>query len=317
MNNAISVDEVSSFQAKTPVSSAKFAVAIVNFNTVELLRACLNSVLLQSPAEVIVVDNASSDGSAEMVRTKFPSVILKANPVNLGYSKAANQAVTTSAAEYVLLLNGDTVLQPGALLALGNYLDLHPEAAVVGPLLLNPDGSLQSSCRSFPRPLSLYPFIKHVPIWRSHYLLTWEHNQDRVVPWVNGAALAIRRQAFIWAGGFDESYFMYFEEVDLCYRLQQKGWQIHFTPTAAITHVGQASARQRYPEIEVELYTSTKLFYRKHCSDILLLLLIVTFKCKRLGRLIRDTARLLFTHDPESRVRILQNIEAWRRVLSA
>jgi GT2 family glycosyltransferase len=152
-------------------------------------------------------------------------------------------------------------------------------------------------------------------MWRTHYLLTWEHNRDRAVGWLTGAALAIRREAFNSAGGFDESYFMYFEEVDLCCRLQEKGWKIHFTPTAEITHVGGASTRQCQPEMEVALYTSTKLFYRKHSSGILLLLSIVTFKCKRLGRLIRDSVRLCITKDPESRFRILQSIAACRRVL--
>jgi len=317
LNSAILNDELSSFEMGTTVRSTKVAVAIISFNTAELLRDCLRSVLLQSPAEVIVVDNASSDGSAEIVRTEFPHVTLKANPINLGYSKAANQAITSSTAEYVLLLNGDTVLEPGALLGLGNYLDLHPKAGLVGPRLLNVDGSLQSSCRNFPRPFSLYPLIKYIPIWRNYYLLTWEHNQDRVVPWVTGAALAIRRKAFTSTGGFDESYFMYFEEVDLSLRLQQKGWEIHFTPTSTIMHVGQASARQCRVEMEVELYNSTKLFYRKHCPNVLRFLLIVTFKCKRLGRLIRDSARLLLTSDPENRKRILQDIAAWRRVLGS
>src|SRR5262249_25500208 len=182
------------------------------------------------------------------------------------------------------------------------------KAAIVGPRLLNTDGSLQSSCRNFPRPFSLYPLIKYVPMWRNRYLLTWEHDQDRVVPWVKGAALAIRREAFNSTGGFDESYFMYFEEVDLSLRLQKKGWETHFTPTSTIRHVGQASARQCYAAMQVELYTSTKLFYRKHYSYILRPLLIVTFKFKRLGRLIRDSARLLLTVDPESRKRILQDI---------
>src|SRR5262249_17884099 len=117
-------------------SVAEFAVAIISFNTVKLLRACLESVLRQFPAEVIVVDNASSDGSAEMVRTQYPTVILKTNSTNLGYGKAANQAITSCSAKYVLLLNADTVLEPGALVQLRNYLDLHPEVAVAGPRLL-------------------------------------------------------------------------------------------------------------------------------------------------------------------------------------
>jgi GT2 family glycosyltransferase len=296
-------------------SLADFAVAIISFNTVELLRACLNSVVMQSPAEVIVIDNASSDGSAEMVRTEYPTAILKTNQTNLGYGAAANLAIASSTAKYVLLLNADTVLGTGALVRLRSYLDVHSEAAVVGPRLLNPDGSLQSSCRSFPRPISLYPLIKTVPIWRNHYLLTWKHDQDRVVDWLWGAALAIRREAFNSARGFDESFFMYFEEVDLCWRLRQNGWQIHFTPSAEVTHIGRASSRQCRAEMEVALYASTKRFYRKHCSRPMLLLALVTFKCKRRGRLIRDSIRLSVTKDPERRTRIVQDIASWRRVL--
>src|SRR5688572_17909236 len=118
------------------------AVAIVNYNTREHLRACLATVQLEAPSEVVVVDNASSDDSVEMVRTDYPRVMLHANRTNPGYGAAANQAVESCTAKYVLLLNSDTRLQSGALRALSTYLDRHPRAAIVGPRLENPDGTL-------------------------------------------------------------------------------------------------------------------------------------------------------------------------------
>jgi len=203
------------------------AVAIVNYNTREHLRACLATVQSEAPSETIVIDNASSDGSAEMVRAEYPWVTLHANQTNPGYGAAANQAIASCTAEYVLLLNSDTLLQAGALMALSSYLDLHPRAAIVGPRLVEPDGILQASCYPFPTPLNTFlenstsAFLLgrlircHIPLLRNSYLRTWPHNAARVVPWLKGGALAIRRTAFDAVGGFDESYFMYFEDADL------------------------------------------------------------------------------------------------------
>src|SRR5438093_11267447 len=132
------------------------AVAIVNHNTRDHLRECLATVQLEGPPELVVIDNASWDGSAEMVRAQYPSVTLRANKKNLGYGAAANQAFVSCAARYVLLLNSDTLLQPGALAALSGYLALHPRAAVVGPRLVDPDGTLQASCYPFPTPLDTF-----------------------------------------------------------------------------------------------------------------------------------------------------------------
>jgi GT2 family glycosyltransferase len=229
------------------------AVAIVNYNTREHLHACLATVQLEAPSEVVVVDNASSDGSTEMVRADYPWVALHANKTNLGYGAAANQAIASCSAEYVLLLNSDTLLQAGALMALSGYLDLHPHAAIVGPHLVEADGTLQASCYPFPTPLNTFLenstsaillgrlIRRHIPLLRNFYLRTWPHTSARVVPWLKGAALAIRRTAFDAVGGFDESYFMYFEDADLCYRLNAAGWKVHFVPITTVVHIGGAS----------------------------------------------------------------------------
>src|SRR5262245_29589418 len=134
----------------------QFAVIIVNYNTREHLRACLSTVISEAPSDIIVVDNASSDQSAEMVATYYPEVLLQLNKKNLGYGAAANQAVARCHTEYVLLLNADTLLKPGTLLVLKQHLDQNPPAAIVGPRLEDPDGTLQASCYPFPTPLNTF-----------------------------------------------------------------------------------------------------------------------------------------------------------------
>src|SRR5262249_11131009 len=150
---------------------------------------------------------------------------------------------------YVLLLNSDTLLAPGALAALAQYLDAHPRAAIAGPRLRNADGSLQPSCHPFLGTMQSFleksvvaRALARLPVVRDHYLLVnSSHAAPRVVPWVLGAALAIRRSAFDQVGGFDESFFLYAEEVDLCYRLKAAGWEVHFAPVTDVVHVGGAS----------------------------------------------------------------------------
>jgi N-acetylglucosaminyl-diphospho-decaprenol L-rhamnosyltransferase len=302
------------------------AIGIVNYNTCEHLRTCLAAVESEAPSQVIVVDNASSDGSAEMVRAHYPWVMLHANKTNLGFGAAANQAIASCTAKYVLLLNSDTLLPTGALQALGAYLDLHPRAAIVGPRLVNPDGTLQASCYPFPTPLHTFLenstsaillgrlIRRHVPVLRNSYLRTWPHSSARVVPWVKGAALAIRREAFDAVGGFDESFFMYFEDADLCYRLQAAGWQVHFAPVTTVVHVGGASTVQRRTDMAVQLLASTLRFYQRHSSALRLAGVVVIVRSLMLARIIGDTARLSVTRDTSERARIAEDRAAWQRV---
>jgi N-acetylglucosaminyl-diphospho-decaprenol L-rhamnosyltransferase len=237
------------------------AVAIVSYNTREHLRACLESVAPERPVETVVVDNNSTDGSVEMVRKEFPDVeLIKAE--NRGYGAGANRAFAATTAPYVLLLNTDTVLQPGALQALADHLDAHPEAGIVGPRLLNSDGSLQPSCAPFPYPLS--KLVRWFPNARHRYLPSWSHDAPRRVPYVLGAALALRRSAVEEVGGFDERFFMYFEETDLAMRLDRRGWETHFTPATEVVHEGGASTRQLSAPMLLELYRSMARYYEIH-----------------------------------------------------
>ena len=304
-----------------------FAVTIVNYNTREHLRACLATVTVEAPSEVVVVDNASSDDSAAMVETEYPHVVLQVNNTNVGYGAAANQAIARCRAKYVLLLNPDTLLRPGTLMALNRYLDENPRAAIVGPRLVEADGTLQASCYPFPKPLDTFlenstiavvlgrSIRRYVPGLGKLYLRTWSHDRLRVVPWVKGAALAIRRTAFDAVRGFDESYFMYFEDADLCYRLRGAGWEIHFTPESTVVHVGGSSTRQCRAEMSVRLLASTLQFYQRHASRLRLAEAVLIIKALMLARWITGTARRYLTRDSAKRAEIGGDAAACRRVL--
>jgi GT2 family glycosyltransferase len=299
------------------------AVIIINYNTRESLRACLATVVSQDPAETIVVDNSSHDSSVEMVRAEYPQVVLHANKSNVGYGTAANQGVASSKADYVLVLNADTVLTPGTLQALKNYLDDYPQAAAVGPRLVRPNGQQRISCHPFPTPFftlleitCLSRLVGRIPILRDWYLCTWAHDRPRIVPWVSGAAMAIRREAFSVVGGFDESFFMYTEEVDLCYRLKLAGRDVHFAPVATIVHAGAASTVQHRAEMKVQLFASIVHFYQKHYSKARIAELVAILKAVMLVRLARDMLRLAVTHDPRKRDMLNQDMNAWRHVLA-
>ena len=286
----------------------QIAVAIVNWNTRDLLRACLRSVLVEDPAEIVVADNGSLDGSIEMVRGEFPSVTVVVSPENPGYGAASNRAIARCTAEYIVLLNSDTELRPGALRALGDYLGAHPRAAVLGPRLLNPDGTLQASCFPFPRPL--LPLMKR-------RTSRFRHDRSEPVPWVVGAALAVRRTAFEGIGGFDESYHMYFEEVDLCYRLRKAGWETHFTPAAEVIHVIGASTQQRRAEMLLRTRLSSLEFFRRHHRGLSLAAGLAMEQVLTLGRLMRDGIRYCLAGSGARRDQLRENLAVWWALLTS
>jgi GT2 family glycosyltransferase len=303
------------------------AVVIVNFKTPEHLRACLASVMAEAPGEVVVVDNASSDGSVEMVRDSFPDVVVHGNESNIGYGTAANQAMASCACEYVLLLNADTRLTPGALAALADYLDAHPLAAIVGPRLVGEDGALQASCYPFPTALNTLlenskiavllgrRIRRSLPSLGKFYLRTWAHDDSRVVPWVKGAALAIRRKAFDSVAGFDESFFLYFEDADLCRRLQTMGWEIHFSPAAIVVHIGGASSSQFAAETSLRLLASTLQYYKCHSSPMQFAMAAIIIRGIVLASRLVSTVRLWWTRDPRKRKEISRHLLSNRQLL--
>lgn len=251
-------------------NGAQISAVIVSFNTRDMLQRCL--VELQGQAEVtvrtVVVDNASTDGSVEMVRDRFSDVELIALDENVGFASANNAAFERCSSEYVLLLNSDAFLAAGALRQLVLAAERHPRAGAVGPRLLNPDGTLQRSAWPFPTAARylLEAFGLHRPLRRVGLLEdlgTWGHDEERSVDFLIGACLLMRRDALLEVGGFDESYWLYAEEADLQRRLAARGWEVIFTPRALATHVGGASSAVSTTRTR-HFYTGQMRFLRKH-----------------------------------------------------
>jgi GT2 family glycosyltransferase len=305
------------------MEGTKMAVAIVNYNTREALETCLESLPRDRAYEVVVVDNGSLDGSVEMVRSRYPDILLDIDPSNPGYGAAANRAMALTHAPYLLLLNSDTILKSGTLEALRDHLDRHPRAAIVGPRTLNDDGSLQRSCFSFPNALRIFVggsgldgLISRMPWIRSRYLRTWSHDEVRSVPWVLGAGLALRRSAFEEVGGFREEFFMYMEETDLCYRAREKGWETHFTPAAEIIHTGGVSTRQMRVQMRLRYYSSLVRFRALHGGRTKARTMAAVLRLGALVKWMRDGFRLVrVATEGEERSRLEQDVEAWRHVV--
>ncbi len=254
------------------------SVITVSWNTRELLKSCLSSLFAelkaicpQADAEVFLVDNNSADGSASMVASDFPQVKLIANETNRGFAAANNQALSLATGEYILLLNPDTVVHPGAIKTLIAFLATHQAAGVVAPQLRETDGSIQHSCRQFPtfkgmcyELLGLSRLFPNQTTFRQYKMLDWNHDDERQVDQPEGACLLLRRQVIEEVGLLDEGFFMLFEEVDWCYRIKEKGWEIWFTPKAQITHHYGQSIKQVKAKMILSSHRGLYRFWRKH-----------------------------------------------------
>ncbi|MCS6887033.1 MAG: glycosyltransferase family 2 protein [Chloroflexus sp.] len=240
------------------------SIIIVNWNTRQLLLDCLAALPAATAgieAEVWVVDNGSRDGSVAAVAAAFPEAFIIANPDNRGFATANNQAIRASSGRHVFLLNSDTIAQPDSITRLVHFLDTHPEVGVVGPRLLNADGSLQPSWAMFPNLLTELTGKKIR--WRRQYR-TKDGSPAYATDWLDGAAMLLRRAVIKQVGLLDEAYFMYTEEVDWCYRIKRAGWHICYLPSASIIHFGGQSSKQAVTRMKAELYFSKLRFFAKH-----------------------------------------------------
>ncbi len=248
------------------------SIIIISFNTRETTLRCLRSVfdnLDGVAAEVIVVDNASADGSADAIAAAFPQVVLIRNPDNAGFGAANNLAMRQAKGDAFLLLNSDAFLTAGALPAMLRALHEKPDIGLVGPRLLNADGTLQRSCYRFPSPLVAWLealWISAVAPARSVLgdYRRWGHDQPFEPEWVIGACMMLRRSVYEAVGGFDSGFFMYAEETDWQKRMHAGGWKIVFTPAAQVTHLGGASGADDKPKINKYFFESGDYYYRKH-----------------------------------------------------
>ncbi len=269
------------------------SIIIVSWNVRDLLRACLRSVIRGQASgvrghgsdagdlttdhrpltiELIVVDNASADGSAEMVAAEFPQARLVANATNWGFTAANNQGLALAHGRYVLFLNPDTEVVGDALATMVAYMDAHPEAGALGPQLRYGDGSLQPSRRRFPTlatalfestPLAWHWPPARNPWARRYHMADTPDDQTQPVDWVVGAALLVRREVLDQVGGFDEGYFMYSEELDLCRRIKAAGWEVHYFPCARIIHHEGKSSEQVIAARHIHFHTSRVRYFRK------------------------------------------------------
>jgi GT2 family glycosyltransferase len=259
------------------------SIIIVNWNTRDLLQRCIADVYANTGSldyEVIVVDNASQDDSVALLRREFPKVQVIENETNTGFSVANNQGIRISTGRYCLLLNTDAFVHPGALETMVKFMDENPQAGAGGCRLYNEDGSLQRSCTSFPtlatelwQALWLDRTFPRSRIFGRYWMTYWDFDEDCEVDSVIGACMILRRDALDEVGLLDEGYFMYSEEVDLCFRMKQAGWKVMFTPKATATHIwGGTSKRISNKTTFLRLFQSRIRFFRKHYGRTAVLL---------------------------------------------
>jgi GT2 family glycosyltransferase len=277
----------------TGSDSVTVSVVVVTFDSAAEIADCLASVTAARgdiPLELVVVDNASSDQSATIASQAQPDILM-INPRNVGFARAVNQAIRRSSGQYVLLLNPDATLGDRALARLVGFLESHPSSAAVGPQVRSANGEIVRSCRTFPSLLTVACQVTGLAhrfpasrIFGAVTLSFWDYASERRVDYATGACLLLRRAALDEVGLLDESYFMYVEEMDLCWRFWQAGWTVDFTPTARALHLGGRSVsqvRQEHgyePLLLREYYAGQIRFQRKyrHPGDLLAWRLLIS-----------------------------------------
>jgi GT2 family glycosyltransferase len=287
----------------------ELSIIIVNWNVKPLLRDCLNSVskaIAAAPdlsTEIIVVDSASSDGSPDMVRKEFSWVRLIANNKNVGYAGGNNMGVDAAQGRFLFLLNPDTVVHANILHQLVDFMDSHPQSGAVGPQLLWPDGSIQSSRRRFPTVGTLFWESTLLGQWfpNNRYIRDYQYadqtpDHPQIVEWVVGAAILIRRDAWQQVGPIDEDYFMYFEETDWCRRAVEIGWLVYYQPDAQVVHFEGKSSEQVIAARTIRFQRSKLRYAEKYFGSSWAVLLRVFLWTTFAIQWLEETAKWLLGH---------------------
>jgi GT2 family glycosyltransferase/glycosyltransferase involved in cell wall biosynthesis len=289
------------------------SIIILNWNVRELLLECLRALPgaageWWSRSEVVVVDNASTDGSVEAVLGEFPDARVLALKRNLGFSGGNNAGIRASRGRLLLLLNPDTLPEPGSIAALCDYMEAHPDVGIAGPRLLNPDGTLQPSRRRFPTLLTglvestpLQRLAPDAPLLQRFYMFDRSDDETQDVGWLSGAVLLCRREVLAQAGLFDTGYFMFSEELDLCRRVSRAGWHIVYVPSSRVVHYGGSSTEQDVPSRHIRFNTSKARYFAKHhgplAGSLMRLYLLGTYAIQALS----EAAKLALGHKPALR----------------
>jgi GT2 family glycosyltransferase len=255
----------------------ELSIIICSWNTVDDLRRCLGCLGVcrdEARFEVIVIENNSQDSSAEMVEAEFPWVRLSLERRNLGFTGGNNRGLMIRRAKHVLMLNSDAFVHPGAIAGLMEHLRINPDLGIIGPKLLNEDGSLQYSCRRFPNPLAA--LFRNTPLgrlfpknpWTRTYLMQdISHDEPAIVDWVSGAAMLVRGEAMDKLVELDPRFFMYCEDMDLCWRNWELGWKVGYAPQSVITHKIGTSTSKVPNRMVLRFHRSMMLFFRKHLIE--------------------------------------------------
>lgn len=290
--------------AAPPATNVDLSIIVVSWNTRELVAQCLASLRRATSVraiEIFVVDNGSVDGTVEMLEEQGPPVIFIRNTLNVGFAAANNQAIRQAKGRFVLLLNPDTRVIADALGAMQEFLDTHPHAGAVAPQLLNADGSLQNSCEPFPTLFREFWRLFHLDrIYRlaSYAPDRWASHTPVQVDVARGACLMVRREIFQAMGGLDEQFYIYSEEVDLCYRLHRAGWEIWWLSNAQVIHYGGESTRQVAGTMFLQLYKAKLQYFQKHYGLMAALVYRFILCIATLARLIL-TVFVVFEREPE------------------
>ena len=273
----------------------ELSIIIINWNTRELLNACLASIYANSPVgkfEVIVTDNGSIDDSVEMIKGNFPLVKLIENENNLGFGKANNQGIKIARGKYVCLLNSDTLIEHDVFTPILRWMERHPKVGITGPRLNNKDGSLQPSVGYLPNLIGLltHQALPLHAIWFvNRFLPTLQisysdfYRKVRPVGWVKGACMVIRKSVIEKIGGLDEAIFMYGEEVEFCKRAWDQGWEVWLIPDVSVWHLDRGSSTNGKRGAILGIYRGIYYYYRKHHPHQLGLVVIIM----RLGAVLR------------------------------
>lgn len=255
------------------MSQPDLSIVIVEWNTIDMLRACLASVFDNAGGldlQVIVVDNASEDGSPEMVEAEFPQVTQIRNADNRGFAAANNQGFELCTGRHILLLNSDTYVLGDVLAASVRYLDNNPEVGAMGCRVLNTDRTMQRTCSMWPRLLDLVFMSSGLwklprPRFFGRYLMTdWQRDSEREVEVISGCYLMLREEVLQQVGPLDEDFFFFGEETDWCRRMRNAGWRLMFAPVGEIVHHGSASVRKLNHKRDLMLTDATVRLHRKH-----------------------------------------------------
>ncbi|MDP3819362.1 MAG: glycosyltransferase family 2 protein [Methylotenera sp.] len=253
------------------------SVILVSFNTIEMTKKALDDLFASDgnfEKEVFVIDNASRDNSAEVLRRDYPNITLIENKQNVGFGRANNQALPLIHSKYVLLLNTDAFVKPDTIKKTMQYMEAHPKCGMVGVKLLGRDGVLQPSCRYFPTPWNIFLERTNVKKLFKHTKLvddmSWDHASVRSCDWVPGCYALIRKEVIDQVGLFDPRYFLYYEEVDHCFAAKRAGWDVVYFPDAPVVHIGGESAKlesaisSKSRQIESLQIESELLYFRKN-----------------------------------------------------